>query len=226
MLASANTGPAGAMMFFRRPELTIRYAHRGLTLTVPDRDRLLDACEPGDRRRLQRLLGAGSAGDAPWEVQWQKMAGDALQPQDVVVALHRDGVVVELAFAQRGTLGEWQVTRSVLVETGTKLAVLERRAKTTAEPPPAASNDLLRQLVARQRRDAETIASLQAQLAALEARRPDNAPVVSDAKFRRLKHEFSKRFHPDARPIADPERAFRELIFREFWPILEEIERS
>lgn len=215
------------MMFFRRPELTIRYAHRGLTLSVPDRDRLLDACEPGDRRRLQRLLGAGSAGEAPWEVQWQKMAGDALQPQDAVVALHRDGVAVELAFAQRGTLGEWQVTRGALVATGTKLAVLERRAKTAAAPAPAtAPSDLLRQFVARQRRDAETIASLQAQLAALQACRADNAPTASDAKFRRLKHEFSKCFHPDARPTADPERAFREVVFREFWPILEEIERS
>jgi hypothetical protein len=226
MLASGNTSVAGAMMFFHRPELAIRYAHRGLTLSVPDRDRLLNACEPGERRRLQRLLGAGAAADAPWEVQWQKTAGDALQSGDVVATLRREGLIVELAFAQRGTLGEWLVTRGALVTTGTKLTVLERRAKAAPAPAPAASNELLRHFVARQRHDAEIIASLQAQLAALQARRMEDAPAIGDAKFRRLKHEFSKRFHPDARPAGDPERVFRELIFREFWPIFEEIERS
>lgn len=214
------------MMFFRRPELTISYVHRGLTLTVPDRDRLLNACEASERRRLQRLLGPGPDDEASWEVQWQKMTGDALQAGDVVVALHRNGVVAEMAFAQRGTLGEWRVTRGALVGTGGKLAALERRAKATAAPA-SASNELLRQFVARQRRDAETIASLQAQLAMLQARRAESTSSNgSDMKFRRLKREFSKRFHPDALPAAEPERAFRELIFREFWPILEEIERS
>jgi hypothetical protein len=213
-------------MFFHRPELTLRYAHRGLVLSVPDRDQLLNACEANERRRLQRLLGAGSADETPWEVQWQKNVGDALERDDVAVNLHRDGIVVELSYTQRGTLKEWLVTRGALVATGGKLAVLERRAKAAPPPPATPSNELLRQFVARQRRDAETIASLQAQLAALQARRTDGMAAAADAKFRRLKHEFSKRFHPDARPSADPERAFRELIFREFWPIFEEIERS
>jgi hypothetical protein len=227
MLASGNTSAAGAMMFFHRHELAIRYAHRGLTLSVPDRDRLLNACEPGERRRLQRLLGAGDTADAPWQVQWQKTAGDMLQPSDVVATLHREGLVVELAFAQRGTLGEWLVTRGALVTIATKLTVLERRAKAAPAPAPAAaSNDLLRHFVARQRRDAETIASLEARLATFQARQMEDASAVSDAKFRRLKHEFSKRFHPDTRPASDPERVFRELIFREFWPVFEEIERS
>jgi len=215
-------------MFFRRHELRVRCTVRGLMLTVPNRDHLLNACDEGQRRQLQQFLGKASDEQPPWEVQWQKMPGDPLKPEDVVVVLHRDDVTVELAYAQRGILAEWLVRRGEYAVTGAQLAVLERRAKSAAAPKAAASppgNEILRQFVARQRRDAETIAKLQAELAGLQARLTPGAQT-NDARFRRLKHEFSKRFHPDARPLGDPERALRELVFREFWPILDEIERS
>ena len=214
-------------MFFHRPEITVRCTVRGLTLSAPTRDQLLDSCEEGQRRRLQRALGEAAADEPPWEVQWQKMPGDLLKPEDIVVTLHRDGIMVELSYAQRGVLAEWLVTRGTKVAMGTQLAVLERRAKAApagaAQPP---SNALLRQFVARQRRDAETIAALQAELAFLQARIESGDARGSDARFRRLKHEFSKRFHPDAGPTGDPERDRRARVFQEFWPVLEEIERS
>ena len=227
MLASANTGAAHVTMFFHRHELTVRCPSRSLALVAPDRDRLLNACEPSERRRLQRFLGKPVPDEPPWLVQWQKMPGDALQPDEVVATLSRDGVLVELSYAQRGVLTEWLVTRGAMVATGTKLAVLERRAKTaptSAQQPP--SNAVLRQFVARQRRDAETIAALQAELALLQARLDSGAASGGDAKFRRLKLEFSKRYHPDARPADDAERERRARVFQEFWSIVEEIERS
>jgi hypothetical protein len=214
-------------MFFHRPELTVRCASRGLALAAPDRDRLLDACEESQRRRLQRALGEASTDEPPWEVQWQKMPGEVLKPEDVVVTLHRDGIMVELAYAQRGVLAEWLVTRGAKVTMGTRLALLERRAKTAPAPAPQLpSNAILRQFVARQRRDAETIAALQAELAFLQARLNSGAAAGSDAKFRRLKLEFSKRFHPDALPAGHEERERRARVFQEFWPVFEEIERS
>lgn len=228
MLASANTGVADLTMFFRRPELTVRCSSRGLTLTAPDRDRLLNACEESERRRLQHCLGPSSAHEPPWVVEWQKMPGDVLQPGEIVATLGRDGVLVELSYAQRGVLAEWLVTRGTQVAMGTRLGLLERRAKT---PPPArapepASNAVLRQFVARQRRDAETIAALQTELAFLQARLESAGPSPGDAKFRRLKLEFSKRYHPDAQPPDETDRAGRARVFQEFWPIVEEIDRS
>ncbi|HWD59864.1 MAG TPA: hypothetical protein VG308_16370 [Stellaceae bacterium] len=194
---------------------------------MPDRDRLLNACDPDQRHRLQRCLGKAAANEPPWAVQWQKSPGDELMPEDVVVTLHREGVVVELTTAQRGTLAEWLVTRGAAVGAGARLGVLERRAKASLAPAPApASKQILRQFVARQRRDAETIANLQSELAALEARLTGGLPAGGDAKFKRLKVEFSKRFHPDTRPAGDAEREHRARVFQEFWPILEEIERS
>src|SRR6201986_2071242 len=106
MLAPANTRTADATMFFRRDDLTVRSTFRGLTLSVPDHDRLLNACEEGQRRRLQRNLGPAS-GSTSWVLQWQKMPGEPLVPEEVVATLHRDGVIVELAYAQRGVLAEW-----------------------------------------------------------------------------------------------------------------------
>ena len=87
MLTSAGAGAAGAMLFFHRPELTMRYASLGLTLAAPGRDRLLNACEPNERRRLQRHLARPSAHEPAWLVEWQKMPGDALQPREVVATL-------------------------------------------------------------------------------------------------------------------------------------------
>ena len=207
------------MMFFRHPELTVRCVFRGLSLSVPDRDRLLNACDPAQRHRLQRSLAKAAADEAPWEVQWQRMPGEPLQPDEVVVALHRDGVVAELTSAQRGTLGEWLVTRGALVGEGAPLGILERRKKAPASP------DLVRQYVVRQRRDAETIAGLKAELAMLKARLV-TAPGAGEVKFKRLKLEFSKHFHPDAGSSDDAERALRTRVFQEFWPVVEEIERS
>jgi multidrug efflux pump subunit AcrA (membrane-fusion protein) len=212
-------------MFFRRDGLTVRCTLRGLTLSVPDHDRLLNACEESQRRRLQRCLGVASSSQPPWVVQWQKMPGDALLPEEVVATLHRDGVLVELAYAQRGVLAEWLVVRGEQVTSGARLATLERRAKTSS--PRAPSTDVvLRQFVARQRRDAEIIAKLQSELAALQARLVPGAPSSGDVKFKRLKYEFSKRFHPDARSVDAADRERRARVFQEFWPILEEIERS
>jgi hypothetical protein len=215
------------MMFFRRDELTVRCTLRGLTLSAPDRDRLLNACEPSRRRRLQRCLGPVSASEPPWLVQWQKSPGDPLQPDDVVATLHRDGVVVELAYAQKGVLGEWLVLRGEQVPSGARLATLERRARpaAAAPAPDPPTKALLRQFVARQRQDAALIATLQAELAALKGRLTSDV-AVNDMKFKRLKLEFSKRYHPDARPGSDAERAHRQLVFQEFWPVVEAIERS
>jgi pyruvate/2-oxoglutarate dehydrogenase complex dihydrolipoamide acyltransferase (E2) component len=211
-------------MFFHRDDLTVRSTFRGLTLSVPDHDRLLNACEESQRRRLQRCLGPASAGTS-WVLQWQKMPGDPLDPEEVVATLHRDGVMVELTYAQRGILAEWLVLRGEQVTSGTRLATLERRAKMPPAHAPS-TNAMLQQYVARQRRDAETIAKLQSELTALQARLVLGAPSSGDVKFKRLKYEFSKRFHPDARPADAAERERRAQVFKEFWPILEEIERS
>lgn len=211
-------------MFFHRSEFVVRCPYRGLALSVPDHDRLLNSCALGERRRLQRRLGRLSDKEPSWLVQWGKNAGDVVQPDEVVAKLLRDGVVVELAYVQKGTIAERLVGNGQYVASGKRLALLERRAKDA----PAQTTALLRQYVARQRADAETIAILQAQLTVLQARLtgapgPGTAP---DAKFRRLKHEFSKRYHPDTSPAGDAERLLRERVFRDFWPIVEEIERS
>jgi pyruvate/2-oxoglutarate dehydrogenase complex dihydrolipoamide acyltransferase (E2) component len=214
-------------MFFHRAELTVRYTHRGLTLSVPDRDRLLNACEPSQRHRLQRCLGPASPTEPPWVVQWQKMPGDELLPDEVIVTLHREGVVVELAFAQKGVLAEWQVVRGAEAAAGKKLATLDRRAKATAAAVREPSTVVVQQYLTRQRRDAATIAALQAELTSLQSRLDSRkGSGGSDAKFRRLKTEFSKRFHPDASPASDAERERRARVFQEFWPVLEDIERS
>ncbi|HXO00537.1 MAG TPA: hypothetical protein VN900_00680 [Stellaceae bacterium] len=225
------------MRFFRRTEITIRCACRGTTLAVPDRDSLLDTCEQGQRRRLQHCLAKRPADAPSWAVQWGKSAGDALRPQDVVAVLHREDIIVELAYAQRGILAEMLVAQGERVAAGTQLARLERRAKAIPPPP---TKDILRQYVERQRRDAETIKHLEAALAQhqqlsdrlqgeilmLRTRQTPGTAEVFELKFKRLKHEFSKRFHPDARPPGDAERERRALVFQEFWPIVEKIERS
>jgi len=224
--------------FFRRADITVRCAYRGTTLVVPDRDALLDACEAGQRRRLQWVL-ARQSGTAPaWSLEWAKAAGDELRARDVVAMLRAEGVVVELAYAQRGVLAEALVESGARVGAGTALARLERRAKAAA--PASSTTSVLKQYVLRQRQDAETIRSLQAELAEqqqvvgrlgdeLATLRPGRAPsegAAVDLKFRRIKHEFSKHYHPDARPSGDAERRRRERVFQEFWPIVEEIERS
>ena len=221
MLGTSECGCGEEMLFFHRDELVVRCAYRGLALSVPDHDRLLNACAPGERRRLQRLLGRLGADNAGWLLQWRKNAGDVLQPDEVVATLIRGGVIVELAYAQGGTLAERLVGEDQPVAAGKRLALLERRAKT---PPPTVA--LIRQYVARQREDAKMIATLEAQLAALQTRLVAGQSGATDAKFKRLKHEFSRRYHPDSGLPGDDERLRRERVFQEFWPIVEEIERS
>jgi hypothetical protein len=210
------------MMFFNRNQLTVRCSYRGLAMAVPDHDRLLNACASGERRRLQRLLGRPSPDELPWLVQWRKRAGGSVEPNEIVAALFRDGVTAELAYVYGGALAERLVDDGDLVATGRRIARLERRAKEPEKP----ASLLLRHYVERQRRDAATIAALQVQLAALQARLTTDATPGADAKFRRLKHEFSRRFHPDSQPLTMAERLRRERVFQEFWPIVEEIERS
>jgi hypothetical protein len=226
-----NTSAANAMLFFHRANLTVHCAYRGLALSVPDRDRLLNACEPGKRHRLQRHLGEQSPYEPAWTVQWRKNPGDRVQPAEVVATLHRDGIIVELAYAQKGVIAERLIEPGERVAVGRRLAMLERRAKVerrakgSAAPEPT-TKALFRHFVARQRRDAEVIASLQIELAALQARLVSGSAPGNELKFKRLKHEFSKHFHPDARPPGDAERERRARVFQEFWPIFEEIERS
>jgi hypothetical protein len=218
------------MGFFFRTAITVRCPCRGATLAVPSRDALLDACEAKHRRRLQHCL----AGQTPWSVEWQKAIGAALRSRDTVAVLRRDDVIVELAYTQRGTLAEFLVAEGEQAVAGAPLARVERRAK-PATPPDG--NELLRQYVAQQRRDAEIIKRLEADLAQwqrladrlheeVSVLRLGDPGTAADAKFVRVKHEFSKRFHPNARAAGDPERDRREQVFREFWPVVEEIERS
>ena len=227
------------MSFFRQSGITIRSACRGTTLAMPDRDALLDACEQGQRRRLQSCLAKHSADAPSWSVQWGKRAGDVLRPQDIVAVLRCDDVTVELAYAHKGILAEVLIAPGTRVATGTRLARLERRARAVVQPE-LPTKEVLRQFVSRQRQDAEMITSLQAELtihrqlvgrlrseiAALGPYRGPGEEMTPDPKFRRLKLEFSKHYHPDARPLGDAERMRRERVFQEFWPIVEEIERS
>ena len=106
---------------------------------------------------------------------------------------------------------------------GTRIALLEPRTKAAPALPPDA---LLRQFVARQRHDAEAIAALQEQLAALRDRLNTGSGSATDIKFKRLKHELSKHFYPDAPSFGTAERELRKRLFQEFWPIVEEIDRS
>ena len=228
------------MSFFRRSEIAVRCACRGTTLAVPDRDALLDACEPAQRRRLQQCLATAPDAASAWLVQWGKPAGEALRPHDVVAVLRREGVAVELVYEQKGSLAEVLVANGMRVAAGTRLARIERRtraASAAADPP---SGDMVRQMIARQRRDAQVIAALQAdvnarqnavdrlrgEVAVLRAQHGADAHTAADHKFKRLKTEFSKRFHPDAAGLGEAERLRRQRVFQEFWPVVEEIERS
>lgn len=214
-----------AMRFFRRSDITVRCGYRGTTLAVPDHDALLDACEPGQRRRLQSCLAREPIDTPSWLVEWRKSAGDMLRPKDIVAILRCEEVAVELAYGHKGILAEMLVMGGTRVGAGAQLARLERRAKTVAAPEPP-TRELLRQFVSRQRRDAALIAALQAELAALRQQRGWDGGITADIKFKQLKTAFSKHYHPDTRPPGDEERGRRERVFQEFWPIIEEIERS
>ena len=190
------------------------------------------------RRRLQQSLARYTADDAAWSVSWAKAEGEWLRPNDVAVRLRCEDIVVELAYAYRAKLAELAVPAG-RVACGATLARLERRAK----PAGAQQAQLLGavgQFALRQRLDAERIAVLEhdlsanqqlvdrlrSEIAVLRVDRDAPPSVLPDPKFKRLKTEFSKRFHPDAGVLSDSERLHRQRVFQEFWPIVEKIERS
>ena len=227
------------MRFLLRSELTLRCAFRGPPLTVPGAARLLKSCPRGQRRRLRRWLDQAADTERSWLLEWRKSAAEPLRPQDIIAVLRSEDIVVELASAQNGILVATIVAEGTSATAGTRLGILGK-----APPPPQPEpernsatdkelDELLAQLLVHRQRDAETIKRLQTALAMsqqLTERLRDEMQALqaaaADPKFKRLKHEFSKRFHPDTRPPGDADRDRLERVFREFWPVVEEIERS
>jgi hypothetical protein len=232
------------MRLFRRDVITVRCAFRRAVLSVPHAQRLIDDCPPDQQRRLlRRLEKAGE--DEGWAVEWRKSAGQPLHPHDTVAVLSRGDIVVELVSARRGVLSEVLISEGEQAASGARLAMLGKTARLpqpreNPQQSPYAMDDLLRRFVARQRSDAAAIRRLETDLAeyqrmadrlsrevyTLRAGLLPGGSALPDLKIKRLKHEFSKRFHPDAHPPGDPDRVLWERVFREFWPILEEIECS
>lgn len=221
--------------------MRLRCTFRGAVLTVPNAERLLKSGPSATRRRLRRRLATIAGQDAGWSLHWLKQAGDELRPNEIVALLQAPDIVVELVCAQRAFLGEVLVSGGACAKAGARLAAIRKPAK-EASPMPAAApaNDLLLKLTSRHRQDIELIKRLQSELseqhilvaqlrheiAMLQDSGEPSAPRAGDRKFRRLKREFSRHFHPDSRPPGDAERERRERVFQEFWPIVEEIERS
>jgi hypothetical protein len=228
------------MNFFTRSEITVRCSFRGNSLVVPHVDRLLNSCHDADRNRLRRTLSRIAHDEQLWLLTWEREAGDRLVANNRVAVLRLRNIVVELLYARAGTLAEIAVPGGERVRGGDRLAGVANPAKAT--PPPEIDQDareMVVQLLERRRRDAEQIKQLRIQLsdrqrqlgelrgelALLRVRYGAGSDGTADRKFVRLKHEFSKRFHPDG--FADPtERQLRSRIFQEFWPIVERIERS
>jgi len=230
------------MKFFHRAETTLRCLSRSNYLSAPDAQRLLKSCPEPQRARLSRRLSRLGADDRLWSVEWHKAPGESLRPQDVVTVLRLREIVVELAVARHGVLAERLVSEGA--EAGARLARIDKPAIPTSRSQRL--RDLLTQFTTRHHLDIEQIKTLQAQLTENEKlvgqlraeilmlRAHRNAEhlggrrssLSADRKFRRLKLEFSKRFHPDSQSPDPAERRRRELVFQEFWPILEQIERS
>lgn len=81
----------------------------------------------------------------------------------------------------------------------------------------------------KEKRQAGEIARLRARLGELES--GDGSPAVGGAgqldHFRRLKKEFAKMYHPDNSPSPDGlEKLIRSEIFKEFWAVIEGIEKG
>jgi hypothetical protein len=232
------------MLLFRRAEIPIRCAFRGSTMAAPKLARLIDACPEGQRGRLQKRLARIASEDRLWSVQWRKDRGDDIRPQDVVAVLALDGITVELVTLGYGILVEPQVGEGAPVALGAGLAKIGKPVKAMSRTQRL--GELLAQYTSRHVRDLEEIKGLQRQLAEnrkligrlrgeiLSLRGRHNAEYLgarlgkaaTDRKFRRLKHEFSKHYHPDGRVADADERRRRELVFQEFWPIVEQIDRS
>lgn len=233
------------MMFFRRAEIAIRCPFRGAVMAAPKLARLVAACPEAQRARLERRLAKLAPRDQLWSVRWCKERGDDLRPRDVVAVLELDGINVELATLSHGILVEPQAAEGDRVAPGAALAKIGRPLRAMSRTQKM--GELLAQYTSRHVRDLEEIKGLQNQLSEnrkligqlrgeiLSLRGRQNAEYLgarlasaaTDRKFRRLKQEFSKHFHPDGRRTADSdERRRRELVFQEFWPIVEQIERS
>ncbi len=230
------------MNFFDRSEITVRCTFRGNSLTVPHAERLLGSCRDEHRRRLRRELAKLPVDDQCWSVTWHKKAGDLLRPQDLVGVLRLKDIFVELVYARNGVLFETNVAEGERARVGRKLAEIRKPLTPTPSPDrEKPRTDLLLKLMLRHRRDVEALEKAALDLSEqrrlvdqlrLEVRslRAERGSVerggFDDRKFKRLKIEFSRHFHPDSCPLGDAEREHREQVFQEFWPIVEEIERS
>jgi len=232
------------MLLFRRAEIPIRCPFRGATMSAPKEARLFDACPAALRGRLQRRLMKIAPEDRLWSVHWRKERGDDLQPRDVVAMLELAGITVELVSLRYGLLVEPRAGEGATIASGTALAKIGLPVKAMSRTQKMA--ELLAQYTSRHIRDLDEIKALQSQLSEdrkligqlrgeiLSVRGRRNAEYLSarlaspanDAKFRRLKQEFSKHYHPDGHAGDSDERRRRELVFQEFWPIVEQIERS
>ena len=232
------------MLLFRRAEIAFRCPFRGASMTVPKLARLLEACPEGQRGRLQKRLAKIAPEDWLWSVAWRKGRGDDLHPGDVVAVLELDGMKVELATLTHGILVEPLVAEDAAAACGAPLAKIGKPVKAVSRTQKLGA--LLAQYTARHARDLDEINGLRSQLAEsrklvgqlrgeiLSLRGRQNADYLSarlgqaatDRKFRRLKQEFSKHYHPDGRAGDAEERRRRELVFQEFWPVVERIERS
>lgn len=225
------------MMFFRRAEIPVRCPFRSAVAAAPKPDRLLAVCAESQRGRLRRRLARIAPEDRQWSVHWRKGSGDELRPQDVVAALVLGGIVVELVSLRHGTLTELLAAEGDRVDPGTALAKIAPPVKAVSQTQKR--DALLAQFTARHIRDLQEIEGLRGQIGQLRGeilslRGRQNAEYLgarlaqapTDRKFRRLKQEFSKHFHPDAHAADDRERRRRERVFQEFWPVVERIERS
>ena len=232
------------MLLFGRGEIAIRCPFRGAVMAAPKPARLIEACDDKLRGRLRRRLARIAPEDLLWSVHWEKGRGDDLRPQDVVAVLSLDGITVELVSLRHGILVEAQAGEGASVAFGGALAKIGKPVKAVSRTQKM--GELLAQYTARHVRDTESIKELQNQLAEnrkligqlrgeiLSLRGRQNAEYLgsrlasaaNDRKFRRLKQEFSKRYHPDGRAGDAAEQRRRELVFQEFWPIVEQIDRS
>jgi hypothetical protein len=229
------------MRLFYRRETTIRCAFRSPTLVVPTPDRMARSCAEAQRERLLRQLAKIPTADRIWSVQWRKRPGNDLRPGDLVAVLRLADITVELAAGQRGVLSEILGTEG---KAGARLANIAKPPETVARS--RRINEALANFETRHRHDVEQIRTLQgllveqqkltdqlrAEILGLRGRQAaehlgsSRSAWAADRKFRRLKQEFSKHFHPDMQTTDDLDRKRRERVFQEFWPIVEQIERS
>jgi hypothetical protein len=232
------------MMFFRRAEIAIRCPFRGSAMAAPKLTRLIAACPDEQRTRLEKRLAKIAPAEQVWSVRWRKGRGDDLRPREVVAVLDLEGITVELVSLSHGILVEPQAADGGRVKPGAALAKIGKPVRAMSRTQKL--GELLAQYTSRHIHDLDEIKGLQGQLSEnrkligqlrgeiLSLRGRQNAEYLgtrltsgaTDRKFRRLKQEFSKHYHPDGRPGDADEQRRRELVFQEFWPIVERIERS